>query len=121
MAVTGTSFVALEAISLKYNLRPVAKCFPFINHNPSAVKQNNFEHITKHKSKSFADLKQRITFSYNNIESTIIGQVEEEGNQIFLYEYRGKYIGTEFLISFAKNSASYKLINIDEKQNELSN
>ena len=84
-----------------------------------AVKQGNFEHITKHKSKSFADLKQRITYSYNNIESTIIGQVEEEGNQIFLYEYRGKYIGTEFLISFAKNSSSYKLINVDEKQNEL--
>ena len=37
-----------------------------------AVKQGNFEHITKHKSKSFADMKQRITYSYNNIENTII-------------------------------------------------
>lgn len=83
------------------------------------MKQSNFEYITKHKSKSFLDQKQRITYSYNDAESTIIGQVEEEGNHIFLYEYRGKYIGTEFLISFAKNSVSYKLINVDEGQNEL--
>jgi hypothetical protein len=55
------------------------------------------------------------------VESTIIGQVEEDGNTICLYEYRGKYIGTEFLISFSKDSVSYKLINVDEKQNELSN
>jgi hypothetical protein len=52
------------------------------------------------------------------VESTIIGSVEEEGNIICLYEYRGKYIGTEFLISFAKNSVSYKLISIDEKESE---
>jgi hypothetical protein len=85
------------------------------------LKQSNFDNIIKHKSKSFADLKQRITYSYNNIESTIIGQVEEDGNQIFLYEYRGKYIGTEFLISFSKDSVSYKLLNVDQKQNELAN
>jgi len=83
------------------------------------LKQSNFEYIAKHKSKSFDDLKQRITYSYNNVERTIIGQVEEDGNQIFLYEYRGKYIGTEFLISFSKSSVFYKLINVDEKQNEL--
>ena len=83
------------------------------------MKQHNFEYITKHKSKSFSDAKQRITYSFNNVESTIIGQVEEEGNYICLYEYRGKYIGTEFLISFARNSVSYKLINVEEKQNEL--
>ncbi|MCK9402766.1 MAG: hypothetical protein M0Q26_05150 [Chitinophagaceae bacterium] len=83
------------------------------------MKQSNFEYIAKHKSKSFDDLKQRITYSYNNVERTIIGQVEEDGNQIFLYEYRGKYIGTEFLISFSKSSVFYKLINVDEKQNEL--
>jgi hypothetical protein len=116
---TQTSFVYCNPFLPKYYRRPVPGDSIFIISNQSAVKQNNFEHITKHKSKSFADLKQRITYSYNNIESTIIGQVEEEGNQIFLYEYRGKYIGTEFLISFAKNSASYKLINVDEKQNEL--
>ena len=84
------------------------------------MKPSNFEFITKHKSKSFTDSKQRITYRFNNIEKTIIGQVEEEGNYIFLYEYRGKYIGTEFLISFSKNSVYYQLINVDEKQNELS-
>ena len=85
------------------------------------LKQENFEYITKHISRSFADTKQRITYSFNNIEKTIIGQVEEDGNYICLYEYRGKYIGTEFLISFSKNSVSYKLINIEEILNELTN
>lgn len=85
------------------------------------MKPENFEYITKHKSRSFADTKQRITYSFNNVEKTIIGQVEENGNYICLYEYRGKYIGTEFLISFSKNSVSYKLINIEEIQNELTN
>ena len=85
------------------------------------MKQENFEYITKHISRSFADAKQRITYSFNNVEHTIIGQVEENGNYIFLYEYRGKYVGTEFLISFSRNSVSYKLINIEEMQNELTN
>jgi hypothetical protein len=83
------------------------------------LKQSNFEYITKHKSKSFTDTKQRITYSFNSMEKTIIGQMEEEGNYIFLFEYRGKYIGTEFLISFSKDSVSYKLITVDEKQNDL--
>ena len=91
----------------------------FIIPNLYALKQSSFEYLTKHKSRSFTDSKQRITYSFNNVESTIIGQVEEEGNTICLYEYRGKYIGTEFLISFSKDSVSYKLINVDEKQNEL--
>lgn len=85
------------------------------------MKQHNFEYIIKHKSKSFSDAMQRITYSFNNVESTIIGQVEDDGSYICLYEYRGKYIGTEFLISFSKNSVSYKLINVDEGQNELNN
>lgn len=83
------------------------------------MNNSNFEYITKHKSKSFTDAKQRITYSFNNLEKTIIGQVEEEGNNIFLFEYRGKYIGTEFLISFSKQSVSYKLIQVDEKENDL--
>ncbi|MES2005847.1 MAG: hypothetical protein V4450_15120 [Bacteroidota bacterium] len=85
----------------------------------STLKQQNFEYLTKHKSRSFTDVKQRITYSFNNQEHTIIGQMEEDGTNICLYEYRGKYIGTEFLISFSKNSVSYKLINVDEGQNEL--
>lgn len=87
--------------------------------NRAGLKQSNFEYIIKHKSKSFDDAKQRITYSFNNVENTIIGQVEEDGNTIYLYEYRGKYIGTEFLISFSRDSVSYKLINIEEHQNEL--
>ena len=81
--------------------------------------QHNFDYLTKHKSKSFSDLKQRITYSFNQKEHIIIGQVEEEGDTISLYEYRGQYIGTEFLISFSKHSVSYKLLNVEEKQNEL--
>ena len=87
--------------------------------NTGIVKQQNFEYITKHKSKSLNDVTQRITYSFNNTESTIIGQVEEDGNNICLYEYRGKYIGTEFLISFSKNSVSYKLVNVEEKQQDV--
>jgi hypothetical protein len=82
------------------------------------LKQSNFEYLIKHKSKSFADTKQKITYSFNDVEQTIIGSVEEDGNIICLYEYRGKYIGTEFLISFAKNSISYKLLKVDDKEAE---
>ena len=84
------------------------------------MKASNFEYLIKHKSKSFAETKQRITYSFNDVEQTIIGSLEEEGNIICLYEYRGKYIGTEFLISFAKDSISYKLIKVDEKENDVS-
>lgn len=53
------------------------------------------------------------TYSFNNIERTVIGQVQESENHIYLYEYHGKYIGTEFFISFSKESVSYKLIKVD--------
>ncbi len=56
----------------------------------------------------------RFTYSFNNIEKTITGLVRERENLIFLYEYRGKYIGTEFFISFSKESVSYKLIKVDK-------
>jgi hypothetical protein len=104
---------------LQVGSRPVARIIDFITLNRYSLNQRNFEYITKHKSKSFADTKQRITYSFNDVENTIIGQVEEDGNYICLYEYRGKYIGTEFLISFSKYSVSYKLINVEEKQDEL--
>jgi hypothetical protein len=42
--------------------------------------------------------------------------MEEREGLIFLYEYRGKYIGIEFFISFSKQSLSYKLLKIDEAQ-----
>ena len=67
-----------------------------------------------HEEKSFPDQKQLIIYSFNQTEQTIIGIMEEKKDMIFLYEYRGKYIGTEFLISFSKESVSYKLIQVDE-------
>jgi hypothetical protein len=55
------------------------------------------------------------TYSFNNIERTVTGLVQERENHIYLYEYRGKYIGTEFFISFSKESVSYKLIKTEEE------
>lgn len=40
--------------------------------------------------------------------------MEEREDLIYLYEYRGKYIGIEFFISFSKNSISYKLLKVDQ-------
>jgi len=40
----------------------------------------------------------------------------EKNNRIYLYEYRGKYIGNEFFISFSKESISYKLIKVEEAE-----
>jgi hypothetical protein len=78
------------------------------------LKQGNFDNLQKHQRKVFNDAKQRITYSYNNVENTIVGHVEENGDLICLYEYRGQHFGTEFLISFSRNSVSYKLINAEE-------
>ncbi|GAC1396142.1 MAG: hypothetical protein NVSMB63_16560 [Sediminibacterium sp.] len=69
----------------------------------------------KHQSKSFSDPRQLITYSFNKVERTIEGVVVELENQVLIYEYRGKYIGTEFFISFSKDSVSYKLIKVDER------
>ncbi|MEI9913162.1 MAG: hypothetical protein WDO71_28110 [Bacteroidota bacterium] len=69
---------------------------------------------TKHENRSFSDQKQSITYSFNDHERTIIGAMEEKDNLIYLYEYRGKLVGTEFFISFSKKSASYKLIRVGE-------
>jgi hypothetical protein len=44
----------------------------------------------------------------------IVGIVEEKDNLIYLYEYRGKYVGIEFFISFSKQSTSYKLLTVSE-------
>ena len=55
-----------------------------------------------------------ITYSFNEQEQTIVGIMEEREGLIFLYEYRGKYIGIEFFISFSKQSISYKLLKVDD-------
>lgn len=55
-----------------------------------------------------------IKYSFNEKEQTIIGHMEEKEGQIYLFEYRGLYVGTEFFISFSKQSISYKLIEVNE-------
>jgi len=40
--------------------------------------------------------------------------VQEKEDRIFLYEYRGKHIGTEFFISFSTSSVSYKLVKVGD-------
>ncbi|MDE3253206.1 MAG: hypothetical protein KGO92_10400 [Bacteroidota bacterium] len=83
--------------------------------------QGNFAYLTKHVSRTSSDPKQRITYSFHDVETTIIGKVEEINNNLCLYEYRGKYIGTEFLISFSKHSVSYKLISVEDETPEVNN
>lgn len=78
------------------------------------MKHSNY--YTDHEKRSFPDQKQLITYSFNEKEQTIVGTMEEREGLIFLYEYRGKYVGTEFFISFSKNSISYKLIKINEME-----
>jgi len=72
------------------------------------------EYYSKIETRSFPDQKQLITYSFNEKEQTITGIMLERENLIYLYEYRGKYIGVEFFISFSKESISYKLIKVEE-------
>lgn len=67
-----------------------------------------------HEEKIFSDdERQMITFSYNGKIQTITGVIEEKGDFIYLYEYRGKYVGIEFFISFSKQSDTYKIIKVN--------
>lgn len=74
----------------------------------------NFDYYSKYEPKLFPDQKQSITYSFNDSERTITGIMLEKKDLIFLYEYRGEYIGIEFFISFSKESTSYKLIKVEE-------
>ena len=76
--------------------------------------RKHFDYYAKDENRSFSDQKQVIIYSFNDDERKIIGAMIEKGDLIFLYEYRGDYIGTEFFISFSKDSISYKLIKVDE-------
>ena len=71
-------------------------------------------YYTSHEDKVFPAQKQLITFSFNEQERSIIGIVEEKEGLIYLYEFRGDYIGIEFFISFSKESVSYKLIQVND-------
>jgi len=72
-----------------------------------------FDYYSNFELKSFPDQKQRITYSFNEKETTITGIMMEKKDLIFLYEFRGDYIGVEFFISFSKESISYKLIKVE--------
>jgi len=76
--------------------------------------KNYLNYYTSHEEKIFPDQKQVITYSFNEVERTIIGIMEEKDDLIYLYEYRGKYIGLEFFISFSKKSISYTLIQVKD-------
>jgi len=78
------------------------------------MRAKHFNYYASHEEKSFPDQKQLITYSFNEKEQTIIGRMEEKEGLIYLYEYRGKYVGIEFFISFSKESVSYKLIKVNE-------
>jgi hypothetical protein len=82
--------------------------------NPQPMRTKNFDYYGKYKEPSFSGPNQLITYSFNEQEQTIIGVMKEREGLIYLYEYRGKYIGIEFFISFSKESISYKLLKVDE-------
>ncbi|HMK27936.1 MAG TPA: hypothetical protein VK483_18035 [Chitinophagaceae bacterium] len=64
--------------------------------------------------KPIPEQQQLITFSYDEMEKTINGVFLEDPERIYLYEYRGRYIGNEFLISFSKDSIFYKLVKVED-------
>lgn len=70
--------------------------------------------LHQHISRAATDNLQLITYSVTGEVHTINGIMEEVDNYIYLYEYRGKQTGTEFFISFSKNSISYKLLDVQE-------
>jgi len=75
-----------------------------------------FNYYAAYETELLPDKKQLITYSFNDIETSITGILLEKNNCIYLYEYRGKYIGNEFFISFSKESISYKLIKVEEAE-----
>ena len=78
------------------------------------MERKHIDYYTKHENRSYSDQRLLITYSFNDDERTLIGGMEEKDNLIYLYEFRGNYIGTEFFISFSKHSTSYKLIKVGE-------
>jgi hypothetical protein len=78
------------------------------------MRTKNSDYYGHYKERSFSGANQMITYSFNEQEQTIVGIMEEREGLIFLYEYRGKYIGIEFFISFSKQSISYKLLKVDD-------
>jgi hypothetical protein len=78
------------------------------------MRAKTFNYYSEYKTEILPDKKQLITYSFNEKESSITGVMLEKRDLIYLYEYRGEYIGNEFFISFSKESISYKLIKVEE-------
>jgi hypothetical protein len=78
------------------------------------MNRKHYNYYQTHESRVHSGQNNMITYTFNKVERTIFGLMEERNNLIFLYEYRGNYIGTEFLISFSADSCSYKLVSISE-------
>jgi len=78
------------------------------------MNDNRYDFYSKLETRSFPDKKQLITYSFNDHVRMITGIMREKEDLIYLYEYRGKYTGIEFLISFSKESSSYKFIKAEE-------
>ncbi|MBP9214013.1 MAG: hypothetical protein V9E96_06220 [Chitinophagaceae bacterium] len=78
------------------------------------MKHKELFSLHQHTSRTLADSLQVITYTSFGKEYSIKGIMEEVENYIYLYEYRGKQIGTEFFISFSKNSTTYKLVDVQE-------
>jgi hypothetical protein len=80
------------------------------------MNQKQMEYYSSAPDKSVMLAQQPVpyTYSFNEEEKTLTGLVQEKEDRIFLYEYRGKHIGTEFFISFARSSVSYKLIKVGD-------
>jgi hypothetical protein len=81
---------------------------------PKVMHDKRFDYYSKFEAMPIPDQKQLITYSFNEVQSTITGVMLEKKGLIFLYEYRGDYIGVEFFISFSKESVSYKLIKVED-------
>src|SRR5258705_8438106 len=84
------------AAALLRNLYLVSK-LPIMN-------SKQVDYYSKLKTSLFSDQRQKITYSFNEVERTILGIMREKEDFIYLYEYRGQYIGVEFFISFSKKS-----------------
>src|SRR5688500_4690448 len=77
------------------------------------MEQKNFDYYKTLGIRSYSDQKQAINYNYNEDERTLMRTMLENDKLIYLYEYRGNYIGNEFFISFSKEYISYKLIKVD--------
>ena len=89
------------------------KCFILL-YETECMHDKYFNYYSRFETITFPDQKKLITYSFNDKEKTITGIMMEKKDLIFLYEYRGEYIGIEFFISFSKQSISYKLIKVEE-------